>query len=124
VAGVVHKCVSGFPPGGSDPSALSTDMKTRLTRAKDAILANPLIRVDVVGHTDATGTSAENALLGVARARGVRDHLHALGVPAAQFMEVVGQGSTECPPGPADNPACRKTEIFLFQFQAASLRNP
>jgi uncharacterized protein DUF4157/OmpA family protein len=116
--------VSGFPSGGSDPSALSADMKARLTRIKDAILAESLLRLDVVGHTDLRGTSAQNATVSLARAQGVKSYLQALGVPAARFIKVTGKGSGACPPGPLDNPACRKAEIFMFIFQAASLKNP
>jgi outer membrane protein OmpA-like peptidoglycan-associated protein len=116
--------VSGFPPGGSDPSALSADMKARLTRIKDAILAEPLLRLDVVGHTDLTGTSAENVAVSRARAQGVKGYLQALGVPATRFIELAGEGSGACSPGALDNPACRNTEIFMFLFQSSSLKNP
>jgi outer membrane protein OmpA-like peptidoglycan-associated protein len=116
--------VSGFPTGGSNTSVLSADMKSHLTRVKDAILAEPLLRLDVVGHTDLTGTSAENAAVSLARAQGVRAHLQALGVPVARFTKVTGVGSAECPAGVSDSPACRKVDIFMFIFQSASLNNP
>ena len=116
--------VSEFPANGSDPSVLSADMKARLTRIKDLMLAEPLLRMDVVGHTDLTGTSAENAAVSLARARGVKNFLQGLGVPTTRFIKVTGASSGACPAGAADNPACRKAEIFMFLFQSSSLKNP
>jgi hypothetical protein len=116
--------VSGFPKNGHDTSVLSADMKANLTRVKDAILAEPLLRLDVVGHADLTGTSADNAAVSHARAQAVKAHLQGLGVPAARFMKVTGVGSAECPAGVSDNPACRKVDMFMFTFQSASLKNP
>jgi outer membrane protein OmpA-like peptidoglycan-associated protein len=116
--------VSGFLISGSDPSVLSADMKARLTRVKDLMLAEPQLRMDVVGHTDLTGTSAENAAVSLARARGVKNFLQGLGVPTARFIKVTGAGSGACPAGVADNPTCRKVEIFMFIFQSSSLKNP
>ena len=40
------------------------------------------------------------------------------------FVAVRGIGNTECPPAPADNPACRKAEIYMFAYQRSSLRFP
>jgi outer membrane protein OmpA-like peptidoglycan-associated protein len=116
--------VSGYATGNTDPAALSPDMLARLMRVKDMLLADPLLRADIVGHTDPSGSAGANAAVSLARAQHVRNHLHGLGVPLRSFLAVVGRGATECPPVPQDNPACRKTDIFLFIFQGASLRNP
>lgn len=116
--------VSGFPTNVSRPSTLPADMQARLVRVKDAMTSDALMRADVVGHADHTGTAAANAVVSLARARDVRDHLISLGVGPGQFLEVVGRSDSECSPGAADNPACRKAEVFMFMFQGASLRNP
>jgi hypothetical protein len=115
--------VSGYAAGATDPSTLPADMQARLVRAKDA-MAPADMRADVVGHTDHSAGVGANASTSLARARGVRTRLIALGVTAGQFMEVLGSGDAACPAGPANNPACRKVELFLFRFQGSSLRNP
>jgi hypothetical protein len=116
--------VSGFARNESDPRTLSSDMQARLVRAKDGMNTAADMRADVVGHGDHVGTASANAQVSRARARAVRNHLIRLGVSAGKFMVVEGHGDSECPAGPADNPDCRKAEVFMFTFQGASLRNP
>jgi outer membrane protein OmpA-like peptidoglycan-associated protein len=116
--------VSGYATGATDPSTLPPDMKARLVRAKDAMLSRALMRADVVGHADHSGSASANASASLVRAQRVRSHLIGLGVGAGEFIEVVGRGDAECPAGPADDPACRKVEVLMFMFQGSSLRNP
>jgi len=47
-----------------------------------------------------------------------------LGIARSRFRAVDGKSDAECPAGPLDNPSCRKTEIYLFIFEAASEASP
>ena len=76
---------------------------------------DPVARVDIVGHTDSTGSDAVNNPLSLERAQSVRDYLLSRGVPAAHVRtegrgerEPVADNSTEA--GRARN---RRVEIFL-----------
>jgi outer membrane protein OmpA-like peptidoglycan-associated protein len=72
-------------------------------------------RVQIVGHTDSTGTEAVNNPLSLARADGVRDYLVARGVPGTH-LQTAGRGEREpladnaSEAGRARN---RRVEIFL-----------
>ena len=76
---------------------------------------DPKARIDIVGHTDSTGSDAVNNPLSVERANSVRDYLLSRGVPAATVRtegrgerEPVADNGTEA--GRARN---RRVEIFL-----------
>lgn len=116
--------VTGYATNATDPVGLPADMLARLQRVRDAMAADSLLRADIVGHSDPAGTPAERAATSRARAWGVRDHLRGPRVPASRFLVVRGEGANECPSAPTDNPDCRKTEVFMYLFQGASLRNP
>ena len=57
------------------------------------LLANPRLRVEIGGHTDNSGTPADNQHLSTLRAEAVRNYLVAKGVPFQQ-MVARGYGST------------------------------
>jgi len=57
--------------------------------------ANPDLRVQIVGHTDSTGTSHDNLALSLARARAVRDELVFMAGVDPQEFQVVGRGATQ-----------------------------
>lgn len=76
---------------------------------------DPNAYVNIVGHTDSTGTEAINDPLSLERARSVRDYLVDRGVPASH-IQVAGRGEREpvadngTEAGRARN---RRVEIFL-----------
>jgi OOP family OmpA-OmpF porin len=57
------------------------------------LLANPSLRVEIGGHTDDSGTPADNQRLSTLRAEAVRNYLVAKGIPFQQ-MVARGYGST------------------------------
>ena len=63
----------------------------RLDRAADVLKSNPVLRVEVQGHTDNVGRAAYNQKLSEARAKAVRQYLIGKGV-AADRMTAVGYG--------------------------------
>lgn len=75
------------------------------------------VRVDVIGHTDSTGSDAVNKPLSIERADAVRDYLTLRGV-ASQRIGIDGVGATQpiasnaTEQGRAMN---RRVEIFLTQ---------
>jgi outer membrane protein OmpA-like peptidoglycan-associated protein len=65
-----------------------------LTQVRDALAADPGLRLRLIGHTDSTGTSAINLPLSRRRAESVRQWLVANGV-GAERLEAEGRGSSE-----------------------------
>jgi outer membrane protein OmpA-like peptidoglycan-associated protein len=59
-----------------------------------SLISNPVVRVEVAGHTDSTGPRAVNERLSLARAESVKAFLIENGV-AADRMEVKGYASTQ-----------------------------
>lgn len=64
-----------------------------LDRAARVLLDNPSLRVEVAGHTDATGNPQQNVRLSLLRAEAVRQYLIQRGVPP-QRLVAQGYGST------------------------------
>jgi outer membrane protein OmpA-like peptidoglycan-associated protein len=77
------------------------------------LVANPMLRVEIGGHTDNAGTPADNQHLSALRAEAVRNYLVAKGVPYQQVV-ARGYGST-MPRTPDTSPrgraANRRVEI-------------
>ena len=73
-----------------------------LTQVRDALAADPALRLRLVGHTDSTGTDRVNTPLSAARAESVRAWLVQNGVQAARLT---AEGR-----GPAEPIADNKTE--------------
>jgi outer membrane protein OmpA-like peptidoglycan-associated protein len=77
------------------------------------------VQVQVIGHTDSSGSDAVNNPLSLDRAEAVRDYLSRHGVPAGR-VQVEGRGEREpvadntSPTGRAQN---RRVEIFLREPQ-------
>ena len=65
-----------------------------LGEVRDALLADPSLRLRLVGHTDTTGSAAVNQPLSVRRAEAVRAWLAANGV-AADRLAAEGRGPSE-----------------------------
>jgi outer membrane protein OmpA-like peptidoglycan-associated protein len=76
--------------------------------------------VNIVGHTDSTGTDAINDPLSTNRAARTRDYLATRGV-ASNRIQIAGRGSHE-PVASNDTPAARarnrRVEIFVAEQQA------
>ena len=97
----------------------SANIKPAMRSVLDPFASNlrddPKARIDIVGHTDSSGSDAVNNPLSVERAQSVRDYLVTRGVPAANVRtegrgerEPVADNSSEA--GRALN---RRVEIFL-----------
>jgi OmpA-OmpF porin, OOP family len=98
-------------------SSLKPESDAVLTKARDALKANPQLKVEVQGHTDNVGGDAYNQKLSGERAAAVLAWLTKNGIPAAQLSSK-GYGksqpveSNESPEGRAKNRrvelSCRK----------------
>jgi outer membrane protein OmpA-like peptidoglycan-associated protein len=97
--------------------------KPILDRFAQTLVQNPAATVQIIGHTDSTGSDAINNPLSVHRAASTRDYLVGRGV-APQRIMIDGRGSWEpvadnaTPEGRARN---RRVEIYVGeQAQTAS----
>ncbi len=70
-----------------DPAraTLTSEARSTLRTVAQALVANPDIRVEVAGHTDAVGDAGENLRLSQGRAEAVRTFLIQLGVEASRL---------------------------------------
>ena len=75
-------------------SALKPDSYTILDIVAASLVANPDIKIEIGGHTDATGAPATNTRLSQARADAVRAYLATKGV-APERMVAKGYGPTQ-----------------------------
>ena len=75
-------------------SALKPDSYTILDIVAASLVANPDIKIEIGGHTDATGASATNLRLSQARADAVRAYLASKGV-APERMVAKGYGASQ-----------------------------
>lgn len=96
---------------------IKPDMRPVLDRFATTLNQNPVTTVDIVGHTDSTGSDAINDPLSVNRADATRDYLVARGV-ASNRIRVDGRGSRE--PIADNNTAAgramnRRVEIFVAE---------
>lgn len=95
------------------------DIKPQMRPVLDEISRNldPAVRLNIVGHTDSTGSDAINDPLSRERAQAVRDYLANRGV-ASSRVTVTGRGSHE-PVASNDTEsgraANRRVEIFLSE---------
>jgi hypothetical protein len=119
---IARVIASQYRFGGTQVSDLPPNMQDRLRTVRDFMLRSSSVMADVIGHADhPTRNPGANMPASRARARNVRNWLIGQGVRSRQFKAVTGRGDSECPAVPAGrNPDCRKVEIFLFGFEAAS----
>jgi outer membrane protein OmpA-like peptidoglycan-associated protein len=75
-------------------STLKPESDGALTRALNALKANPGISVEVQGHTDAVGDDAYNMKLSDARAKSVLSWLNTHGIPSSR-LSAKGYGKTQ-----------------------------
>jgi outer membrane protein OmpA-like peptidoglycan-associated protein len=95
---------------------LSERARTDLGALAQSLQKYPNTDVLIVGHTDSSGTEANNMALSERRAAVTRNYLATQGVSASR-MRSVGRGSSE-PIAPSDNEADRqrnrRVEIAIF----------
>lgn len=89
-----------FPSGQSVPDASAGPVLDRLAGIALTCLRRAGMRLEIGGHTDSKGDSAENRALGQTRAEAIRAALVARAVPAAA-MRAIGFGDAE-PVAPND----------------------
>ncbi len=89
----------------SGRSVLTEESFTTLNEVAASLLAHPEVRVEISGHTDATGSAAINTRLSRERAMAVKAYLARQGV-APERMEAVGYGPDR-PIAPNGTPAGR-----------------
>jgi outer membrane protein OmpA-like peptidoglycan-associated protein len=98
-----------------DSAAIRPEMRGVLDPFAAGLRGDDQARVQIVGHTDSTGSEMVNNPLSIARANSVRDYLVASGVPMSH-LQAVGRGEREpvadngSEAGRARN---RRVEIFL-----------
>ena len=103
-------------------AAILPNFQPILDRFAQTLVANPATTVQIIGHTDSTGTDAINNPLSRNRAQSVADYLNRQGV-AANRMSVSGQGSRQpiasnnTDEGRAQN---RRVEILITPNQQAA----
>jgi outer membrane protein OmpA-like peptidoglycan-associated protein len=96
-------------------ATLKGESETVLTRAYNAMVANPDVRVEISGHTDNVGSQQYNQKLSLERAQAVRNWLVQKGI-ASNRMKTVGKGenepvsSNDTDAGRAEN---RRIEFFV-----------
>ncbi|MEO7009121.1 MAG: OmpA family protein, partial [Caldimonas sp.] len=96
-------------------AAIKPQLRSVLDPFAASLRDDPNTRLNVIGHTDNTGSDAINNPLSLERARSVRDYLVDRGV-AASRIEVAGRGEREpvadnsTDAGRARN---RRVEIYL-----------
>lgn len=100
---------------------LNATSKNELAKFSTVLKNNQDCSVDIYGHTDSTGNDGINIPLSNNRAKSVVDYLESCGVPATQFKNIVGKGSSE---PIADNSTAegkqqnRRVEVYLYASQA------
>ena len=96
---------------------LNDNSKASLAKLANVMRNNADCSIDIQGHTDSKGTDAINNPLSMNRAQSVANYLNTCGVPATQFKNVSGFGSTQ---PVADNATeegrqkNRRVEVYLY----------
>ena len=101
---VIDENVAGF---ASAQAALPDDVRAYLDRFVADLRALPIAsHVEIEGHTDATGSPAENARLGMERANNARRYLHEAHQLPLHKMSIISYGQDH-PVAPNDTAAGR-----------------
>ncbi|WP_418319379.1 OmpA family protein [Piscinibacter sakaiensis] len=101
----------------TNSAAIKPQMRSVLDPFAASLRDDPSVRIDIVGHTDSTGSDAINNPLSVDRAQSVRDYLAARGVSPSR-INVEGKGSYQpiadnsSESGRAKN---RRVEIYIAE---------
>jgi hypothetical protein len=115
---------TGFPTNVVSASSLPPGQQAHVDVVVDFMTREPAVKADIIGHADHTGSDAVNQRVALSRAEAMRAALAGRGIRPNRFLAVRGRGDTECPPTPEDNPDCRKVEVFMYIFDAASESSP
>jgi peptidoglycan-associated lipoprotein len=73
---------------GYDKATLDSKAKSDIARNVEWMRANPNVRVQIEGHTDARGTIEYNVALGERRANAVKPYMVSLGIPAERLNTI------------------------------------
>jgi outer membrane protein OmpA-like peptidoglycan-associated protein len=101
---------------------IRSDFRPILDRFSQTLVANPAATVQIIGHTDSTGSDAINNPLSVNRAASTRDYLTAHGVQGSRIM-IDGRGASDpvadnnTTAGRAQN---RRVEIYVGESTQAA----
>lgn len=108
-----------FDSGRAD---IKPNFRPLLDKFATTLQENPGTRINIVGHTDSTGSDSVNDPLSVNRAARTRDYLVSRGIATNRFM-IDGRGSHQ-PIAANDNEANRarnrRVEIFVAEQQATA----
>ncbi|MBK6604457.1 MAG: OmpA family protein [Leptospiraceae bacterium] len=100
-----------FNPGKAD---VPDSGKATLDKVADSIKAYPDTKVNISGHTDASGDPAFNKTLSQQRADSVKGYLKSQGITDDQIGETKGVGADKPAPGASPNdPANRRVELAI-----------
>jgi outer membrane protein OmpA-like peptidoglycan-associated protein len=103
-----------FDSGRSD---IKPNLRAVLDKFAQGLVSNPAATINIIGHTDSTGSDAVNNPLSFNRAVAARDYLVARGVATTRFS-VDGRGSREpiaSNSTAADKAKNRRVEIFVAE---------
>lgn len=117
--------IDGFP---LNEAVLTTEQVQSNERHAETLLRlleiDPNGRIEITGHTDATGSEIQNQRLGRQRAEAVRNVLAAANIPANR-IGVVSAGETEFRVDtPRAEPLNRRAEIFFLPSLRLPVRRP
>jgi outer membrane protein OmpA-like peptidoglycan-associated protein len=79
----------------SGRAALRPDAKDVVEQIYNLLIQAENSKVEIVGHTDNTGTQEGNYSLSQARAEAVKSYLMQKGIPATRFQKIDGKGQDE-----------------------------
>jgi outer membrane protein OmpA-like peptidoglycan-associated protein len=100
----------------ANSDVLSEQARTNLTTLAQSLQKYPNTNVMIVGHTDSTGSDAQNMAMSERRAAATANYLAAQGVSRTR-MRSVGRGATE-PVAPngneADRQRNRRVEVAIY----------
>jgi outer membrane protein OmpA-like peptidoglycan-associated protein len=108
-----------FDVGRSD---IKPSLRAVLDKFAQGLVSNPAATINIVGHTDSSGSDAVNNPLSFNRAVAARDYLASRGVSSARFA-VDGRGSREpiaSNSTATDKAKNRRVEIFVAEPAQAS----
>ncbi|WP_028779999.1 OmpA family protein [Shewanella sp. 38A_GOM-205m] len=114
-----EETIGGDYSFGFDSAALSRHFIMRLAEVASTLKSYPQAKVNIVGHTDSSGSDSYNQKLSLRRAQAVASQLHSLGVQESQ-ISVSGKGelmpvaSNATPQGRAQN---RRVEVIIPSFE-------
>jgi outer membrane protein OmpA-like peptidoglycan-associated protein len=103
---------------------IRSDFRPILDRFAQTLVANPAATVQIIGHTDSTGSDAINNPLSINRAASTRDYLTARGVQQSR-IQIDGRGKNDpiadnsTAAGRAQN---RRVEIYVGESTQAAVR--